>query len=305
MSIWRINCKPGEQILSHQDQFDFWIKNEIIAISWSSQEGLDDGFIKNPSSKNLVNDVRNFMRDMHYSKGWKTKAFSTATNIFVDRMQIGDFIWIRFGNIYKLGKIVSECLYNFYSETFDGNRQIGYYRKVEFLDKDFKESDVPGKIVASYRTRSTVQMVYDHTNTIENYCQYYLEGREFKIDLKNWSHFLHSTDIEEIIGLYLQIEKNLFVYTSTNKIDTAQIEFELVDINGNHYGIQVKSGDTSIDAKDFENLSEQMKVYLFACNNNVYNLDKNRNIEKIEIDDVTVFLRKNLNLLPNRIKTWF
>lgn len=305
MNIWRINCKPGQQILSHEDQFKFWIQEGIVAIGWSSNEEFDKGFIKNFNNKNIINDLRKFQREIHYSNKWSTQSFSTATNIFIDRMQIGDFIWVRFGNIYKLGKITSECLYNFYSETFEEKRQIGYYRKAKFLNKDFVESDVPGKIVASYRTSSTVQAVNDYENIIEKYCFSCFNNKKFNINLENWSSFLHSADIEEIIGLYLQIEKKYFVYTSTNKNDTAQIEFELVDINGNRCGVQVKSGNTSIDAIKFESLSKQMKIYLFASNDNVYNLDNNLNIEKIKINDVTNFLKKYLHLLPNRIKIWF
>lgn len=306
MNIWRINCKPGEQILTQKDQFDFWLENGFIGIGWSSAEGFDKGFIKNSNSKNQVKDIKDYIFQMYRKEGWKTQSFSTASNIFVDRMKIDDFIWVRCGNTYKLGKIVSECLYNFNSKIFKGNHQIGFYRKVEYLDRDFSESEVPGKIVASYRTRSTVQIVYDYKDMIATYCEACFTEKNIKISINNWNYFLHSDDIEEVIGLYLQIAKKLYVYTSTNKSSTAEIEFELVDINGNHFGVQVKSGETSLDAKNFEEISKRMKVYLFAANNDVKNIDTNNiNIEKIEVSDVTDFLKKYLNILPGRIKYWF
>lgn len=46
MNIWRINCKPGEQILNQKDQFNFWLENGFIGIGWSSAEGFDKGFIE-------------------------------------------------------------------------------------------------------------------------------------------------------------------------------------------------------------------------------------------------------------------
>ena len=105
MNIWRINCKPGEQILTQKDQFNFWLENGFVGIGWSSAEGFDKGFIKNSNSKNQVKDVKDYIFQMHKKKGWKTQSFSTASNIFVDRMEIDDFIWVRCGNTYKLGKI--------------------------------------------------------------------------------------------------------------------------------------------------------------------------------------------------------
>ena len=49
-----------------------------------------------------------------------------------------------------------------------------------------------------------------------------------------------------------------------------------------------------------------MKVYLFAANNDVKNIDTNNtNIEKIEVSNVTDFLKKYFNILPGRIKCWF
>lgn len=64
----------------------------------------------------------------------------------------------------------------------------------------------------------------------------------------------------------------------------------LVDINGNHFGVQVKSGETSLDDKNFEEISKRMKVYLFAANNDVKNIDTNNtNIEKLRLAMLQIF----------------
>ena len=41
-------------------------------------------------------------------------------------------------------------------------------------------------------------------------------------EIKDFLNFLLAEDVEEIISLYLQLEKNYLIYTSTNKIDTAK-----------------------------------------------------------------------------------
>lgn len=305
MNIWRINCKPGKQILSQKDQFKFWIENGFVGIGWSSDEGFDKGYIPIANSNYSAGDIKNFIYNGYREKKEKTQGFSTASNIFVNRMEKEDFIWVRCGNIYKLGKIKSEGLYNFNSKIFSRDRQIGFYRKVEYLDREFSESEVPGKIVASYRTRSTVQKVDDYNDMMWKYCASCFSGENISIPVKDWNSFLHSSDIEEIIGLYLQVEKKLYVYTSTNKNDTAKIEFELVNNEGKRYGVQVKSGDTSLNALDFKDISKLMKIYLFAANDRVNNLEHVNNIEKIEVAHVTEFIENNLHILPQRIRFWF
>lgn len=305
MRVWRINCKPGGQILTQKDQFNFWIEEKFVGIGWSSAEGFDEGFKRILNSDNEIKSIQNYMKEKMISERKSTRTFSTASNILVDRMKIEDYVWTRLGNIYKLGQIKSNGLYNFNSEKFEPDRQIGFYREVEYLNNNFSESEVPGKVVASYRARNTVQNVEDPDNLIETYCKACFSSKKYTVPIEKWFSILHSSDIEEVIGLYLQIEKKLYIYTSTNKSDTGQIEYELVDINGKHYGIQVKSGNLSLDANDYKVLSQKMKIYLFATSGDIRNLELNSNVEKIEIEDITKFMINFKSLLPERIKFWF
>ena len=149
MNIWRINCKPGKQILPPKEQFKFWLEKGFEGIGYSSGEGFDKNFEQPLESDYLAKEVKNFIYNKIRNEGRQTVRFSTDSNIFVDRMQIGDYIWVRCENIYKLGKISSNGLYNLRLEKYDDDRQIEFYRLVEYLDKEFHESEVPGKIIAS------------------------------------------------------------------------------------------------------------------------------------------------------------
>lgn len=301
MNVWRINCKPEAQILKQNNQFEFWIKKGIAGIGWSSAEGFTEEYF---DDKNNVLKLQEFIKRKYQVQQLSTKSFSTATNIFVTRMQKGDYIWVRCGNIYKLGKIKSEGLYNFDSEKFEPDRQIGFYREIDYLEKDFVESEVPGKIVASYRSQSTVQGLADEKEMLASYCNGCWTGNIKKIKIEEWTDFFHSSDIEEIVGLYLQIKRKLYIYTSTNKNDTAAIEFEMINNEGKLYGLQVKSGNTPIDISDYEQLSENMSVILFATSENYKNLEKVKNVEIISKEEITNFLIEYKHLLPKRIKLW-
>lgn len=76
------------------------------------------------------------------------KHFNTdIQSIFIEGMKIEDFVWIKFGKIYKLGKITGECRYNLGSKYIPGKYQIGFYRKVEILNRDFDELEIPKKLL--------------------------------------------------------------------------------------------------------------------------------------------------------------
>lgn len=304
MSIWRINCKPGDRIVSHKESFDKWIEKGFVGIGWSKQENFLDGLDEKEQN---IEIIRNHIFTKLKKDNCKTNSFTAYTNILFHRMKKGDYVWTRCNGIYKLGIVIDDiCLYNLNpSEEFIPDRyQIGFYRKIKFLKKDFSESEVPGKIIASFRVTKTLQNIKE-TKELELYCKLNSENKKAFFPIENWKNLLSAEDIEEIVGLYLQIEKNLYIYTSTCKTDTSLIEFQLTDKNGQLYGLQVKTGDTTLNADDYSDFSKKMKIFLFTSNDNIYNIEKYPNIEKINSEDISLFIKNNLKLLPEKIKFWF
>ncbi|MCF2673824.1 hypothetical protein [Fusobacterium varium] len=305
MSIWRINCKPGSKMVGHKESFEKWIEKEIIGIGWSKEEK----FLENLNETYItIETIRKHIYTKLKDWNCKTRSYSSYTNILFDRMKKGDYVWIRYNGIYKLGIVEDECCsYNINpSENFIPDRyQIGFYRKVRFIAKDLNESEVPGKIVASFRNSSTLQRVYEIKEELSLYCNSIIENKTINFSIQDWKSLLSAEDIEEVVGLYLQIEKNLYVYTSSCKKDTSLIEFQLVDKNSKLYGLQAKSGTTSINADEYFKLSKSMKIFLFSSNDIVTNIEKYENMEKIDSKEITLFIEKYLNILPKRIKFWF
>ncbi|MBM6875916.1 hypothetical protein [Fusobacterium mortiferum] len=191
------------------------------------------------------------------------------------------------------------------TKSFNSYANILFYRRVKFLDKDFVESEVPGKIVTSFRNSSTLQIVKEFEDELTLYCKANVENKKVCFPIYNWKNLLSAEDIEEIVGLYLQMEKNLYVYTSTCKNDTSLIEFQLVDKNSHLYGVQVKSGNETLNADDYFKLSKKMTIFLFASSDDIFNIEKYPNIEKIDSKEITLFIEKNLKLLPEKIRFWF
>ena len=68
-------------------------------------------------------------------------------------------------------------------------------------------------------------------------------------------------------------------------------------------GVQVKSGGVSLNGIDYEEKSKEMKVFLFASNNEV-NTNNNPNIIHITVSEVTRFIEEYKHILPKRISSW-
>ena len=143
--------------------------------------------------------------------------------------------------------------------------------------------------------------ISDNNNQLYKYTHALFNNEENpKIELKNWATFFSAEDVEEIVGLYLQVKEKLYVYTSTNKKSTDKIEFALVDDKGKKYGVQVKTGDVEIHGKDYKSISEDMIIFLFATSNKVY-IENNENLIHIDVEKITEFIKNNKALLPERI----
>ncbi len=197
MNIWRINCKPGSQLVEHKESFKKWIEKEFVGIGWSKEENFLLGLENiNISAHAIKEHIYESLKKSNY----RTRSYITYTNILFNRMKKGDYIWTRCDGIYKLGIIIDEnCLYNTYpNEDFIPNRyQIGFYRKVKWLKKDFVENEVPGKIIASFRNPSTLQKVYENKNELSLYCKINIENNSIHFPIADWKNLLSAEDIEK------------------------------------------------------------------------------------------------------------
>jgi hypothetical protein len=133
----------------------------------------------------------------------------------------------------------------------------------------------------------------------------YFSLEEFKEgDLWN---ALTSEMIEEIVFIYLQCVHEYIVYTSTVKKNTVKTEGVLVRRDGAHRAfLQVKSGHSSLNAKDYISLVENNKkdiVYLFAASGKYYQNNYNQ-IKCLEKEVLETFIKENIDLIPLKTKYW-
>ncbi len=293
MTIWRIILKPASR--NNTDSHEFCLKNNIVGVGWRiSEETRSVNWEEYYSEASKI-----------YNNKKKKRSWNSALNVFKHRMKINDLIWTRDRqNNYYLGRISSDWIYQ--SEKNNLKTDIINTRKCEWVKIGTVDS-VPGKLVNSFIGGKTVQAV--NSDSIEIYSKAkYNELRKkdfYDIDWKKTDDIfslLSSDDCEDLIGIYLQIEKNYYLIPSSCKSDMMRYEFELKDLKTSQSAVvQVKNGDVNLNSNDYCNLDCQ--VYLFTTKGK-YLGEKKDNIYFIEQKEILDFMKKYKDILPNKIRFW-
>ena len=109
--------------------------------------------------------------------------------------------------------------------------------------------------------------------------------------------------MEEAVSMYLQLEKDYLLYSSTNKLSTQTYEFVVVARDGSHKAYpQVKTGSVPLNGDDYRDLTANGdKVYLFTVDGEYSNTAGMEIIDKKALID---FLYQHKNIMPGRIQQW-
>ncbi len=112
--------------------------------------------------------------------------------------------------------------------------------------------------------------------------------------------FMTDADIENVVVVYLQVI-GWYVLPGTRTATTAHYEFVLVNREtGERAVVQVKSGNTSIDASHY---ASEEKAFLFAASGN-YGSSIPPNVAIITRQQLNKFMREMPHLLPRAVTTW-
>lgn len=284
------------------DSFMFCLERGILGFGWP---------LKDVNGKK-IKDIEEYEKLGKIQ--YKSKGLSTAINAF-KKIEIDDLVWTRHQGIYYLCRVEGKWRYESDNANYDAD--VVNVIPVKFIKVGTVEN-VPGKVVNAFRARSTIQKIhgYKKNNTYVNPAlilsmKIYNEKSKTEyyevpeLDKNDILESLLPEDVEEIVSLYLQYEKNYLLYSSSNKIDTQKYEFVMVSRDGTHLAYaQVKTGNVLLDGREFEHLLEgDNKIYLFTSSENYKNIN-NDNIKIISKNDLINFLYNNLKIMPNRIRMW-
>ena len=315
--VRRFNLHTGDKekkgyIKSHEEVFDFCLKHNIIGTGWGTEE-------KEYSIENFKKAYPNGTGGVRAMNG-------------LEDMKENDLIWTRRKSEYYLCRVIGNKTYH-----ISNNKDIFEQQKKEYsILKDIEyqelhdcdiwnfveceycyigtETEVFGSVVNSMKAGGVTQKVSKGGQALIEYSKKkYNENKKgkYRSELKKikdkWEYFwnyIGADELEELVGLYLQVEKNYGIYTSTNKHDTIHIEFVLFDRKtGEKAFLQVKEHDINI--YDYIELSKQGIVYIFSNNDTEY--ESINNIVRITRKQIEEFCnnRKHKKFLPGKIKYIF
>ncbi len=300
--LWKMNIKTDSS--NGVDPFVFCKNNNILGFGWQLENDNGDRI----SPKDI--DECEYLGRLQY----QSKGFVVSIHAFKE-MEIDDLIWVRKNGIYYICRALSKWRYNNNDENCEAD--VVNIIDVEFVEVGTIES-VPGKVVNAFRARSTIQRIHGNTEngksinpalaaTMKIYDEktktnYYNVD---SIDRKNILEMFLPEDVEEVISLYLQYEKNYLIYSSSNKLDTQTYEFVMVSRDASHLCYaQVKTGNVSLDGNEYIHLTaNRNKIYLFAVSQQYTNVD-NANIIPLEKNQIIEFIYNKKTIMPERIKMW-
>ena len=283
MNIWRIHLKSAAK--EGNNPQEYCITNNIAGIGWPV----------NSDAGNLTVENYEKLCRKEYKK------LPSSVNAMLYRIEIGDYMWARKSGKYYLGKVTSKWKYGS-SEEFKSYDLINYVEVQKWEEIGTLEK-VPGKVVSSFRAPSAVQQIHDET--VSRICpKLFDNSKEFKInESDNIFSLIGDQALEDLVALYLQKERGYFVYISTCKSDTKDVECVLVqkEVPYHKAYLQVKSGNAQIDIKALLDMENVGKFYLFA---NQKWPQLHDNFEIISAETIEQFMLNNRNILPKNIEFW-
>lgn len=241
-------------------------------------------------------------------------------------MKKDDLIWTRKNNCYYICRVTENA-----RDFMPGEREktienrcydIWHYVPCEYV-KIGTEDNVIGEIVRSFnmgvvchiRGRGKDNIVKEFSK--KTYNQY--AGKEYyKIEKpKNkWDYLWESIgalEIEELVGLYMQIELGYGIYTSTNKKDTKEYEYILFKRQNPKERAKLQVKTSGINLNEY-NVGD-IPFYFFTLGNyykdgKVLKEDEKEKYQKLNKvkfltkEELLEFSKRNEKVLPYKIN-WF
>jgi len=286
--LWRIHIRPKgpEGNVNVDESVKLCLDQKVIGVGWRVD--------KKPASEDEYWELG---EDKYGDNGWKINP-----NAILYRMEIGDLVWFRdTKGVYYLGRIIGEWEYRDNEENLQAD--IVNVRPIECYKVGTR---IAGKIINSFFRGRTVQQIHDDTALLFSKVVYNEKSRSMCYEVKNKPDIfslLSTEDLEDVVGLYLQLERGyVLIPSSRGRLDnTIKYEYELLNRNNEKAFVQVKSGDIKIDPDEYK--GSEGKYFLFSPAGYKYTIESDT-LETLPKSTIEEFLEKYKDILPFNIRVW-
>jgi hypothetical protein len=226
----------------------FCFSQQFVGIGWGV-ERLKDGCVDHDL---YLTDLERIASQ----RGYSLVDARGSSKAFALDMKEGDFVWCRAkGNIYWLGKVCGSWKYADSQEFGD----LDFYQVRDCKWIKVGTSDlIPGPVRNAFagpgmticRIRPNDPNAHYESSLIwsDETGDHFEEPVNFQGDLANIGH----DDLEDIVGLYLQMELGWYIIPSTAKRASPLTEFILRNCEGKRAYLQIKSGNARFEHENVE-----------------------------------------------------
>lgn len=256
--------------------------------------------------------LEDVLAEIRSIEGWRPGGH-TVRRLAQDAKE-GDFVWTRDSvGAYWLGRITGPW-------RFDGSEEASKWdlnnaRDCEWLDRSFRDWEVPGAVVRSFTGRSSsfsrvapgerggwqvTQLIWQQTENPE------LEPPRFDPG-QVITDLLDPIDAEDVALVYLQLCGWLLL-PSSRMHDTPLYEAALKHIDDGRLAVlAVKSGgQNSVPVSDVvAEVSGRAEVFVFSTHERFDGNPSQPGATRISREEIAEFMSARPELLPPRIARWF
>lgn len=310
--VWRLHTKPKVSVKNKLETkvANELIKRKIVAIGWTLREDIYNELTatgKNEleeDEKSIKDDFEKYKKIIEKNnyetiKGEKKSFFYGKVNpnlIRLNNLKKDDLIWIRSKGKYHLGRVTEKSHYLYaYRDSQKNSDILKLGINNQFTDIDWcevgSESDIPGRILIAFYQREALieideKFVVDISQILYNKKDnYYKISNKLENNKTNFYSLLSPNDCEDLLYFYLYHKFKYIVIPSTNKINTQNYEFVMLNSNnrdGKIY-IQVKNGEVNIEINNYKNFRGE--IYLLTTRGNVLKNGKILTKNNIDMDN--------------------
>lgn len=294
--VWRLHTKPKVSVKNKLETkvANELIKRKIVAIGWTLREDIyneltNEDKIKLEESENSIkSDFEKYKKIIEKNsyetiRGEKKNFFNGKVNanlIRLNNLEKDDLIWIRSKGKYYLGRVTEKSHYLYVYRDSQKNSDIlklginNQFTDIEWYEVG-SESDIPGRILVAFYQKETLIEINEKSVVAISQIIYNKKDKYYNIDNKiknnkeNFYDLLSPYDCEDLLYFYLYDKFKYVVIPSTNKTNTQNYEFVMLNSNNRDEKIyiQVKNGEVNIEINNYKNFGGE--IYLLTTRGNV------------------------------------
>ena len=310
--VWRLHTKPKVSVKNKLETkvANELIKRKIVAIGWTLREDIYNELTATEKNeleedeKSIKDDFEKYKKIIEKNnyetiKGEKKSFFYGKVNpnlIRLNNLKKDDLIWIRSKGKYHLGRVTEKSHYLYaYRDSQKNSDILKLGINNQFTDIEWHEigteSEIPGRILIAFYQREALieideKFVVDISQILYNKKDnYYKISDKLENNKTNFYGLLSPNDCEDLLYFYLYHKFKYIVIPSTNKINTQNYEFVMLNSNnrdGKIY-IQVKNGEVNIEINNYKNFRGE--IYLLTTRGNVLKSGKILTKNNIDMDN--------------------